>query len=169
MKKVKWIKDGIWKETTWVKVLALPLSPHSVALDIPLSMWLTVPTPHPYFAYVLPMHFAQMFQGEPESLTPSWIIIAGPTGTKLSPELFFFFPHPHVNVRFFQKKTLLMYIPPTRKILMDPCYPKGKVIHLFTEYFLSVCHMPDTAKQHPHCLKVPAQGKDQCGEWSGVG
>jgi hypothetical protein len=27
----------------------------------------------------------QMFQEEPESLTPAWIITAGTTGTKLSP------------------------------------------------------------------------------------
>ena len=113
------------------------------------------------------MHFAQMFQGEPESLTPSWIIRAGPTGTKLSQSFFFFFPLT-CQCEILSKKTLLRYIPPTRKILMAPCYQRG-VIHLFTEYFLTVYHMPDTAKQHPHCLKVPAQDKDHCGEWSGVG
>lgn len=36
MKKVKWIKDGIWKAKTQIKFLALPLSPHSGALDMPL-------------------------------------------------------------------------------------------------------------------------------------
>lgn len=128
MKKVKWIKDGIWKEMTSVKVLALPLSPHSVALDIPFSMWLTVPTPRSYFAYVLPMHFAQMFQGEPESLTPSWIIIAGPTGTKLSPELFFFSFSTHMSMwDSFKKKHYSCIYPPLGKFWWILVTQRGKL------------------------------------------